>query len=350
MSLEFHPVWFDSMGAKSSCTLVKTPDINVLIDPGISIMQPSFPATENKKKFWFKNGEREIKKAFKNIDLVVISHYHYDHFFEDDIQCYLGKKIFIKNPNEFINDTQRKRAESFINKFSPLLNIDNKKMFLKKKKPNKYKDPFLDLKIAKKIDYKSYTNRKKELLEKGKKWFFNRVDRWNSYKQFREIESKDTSIIFADDKKFKFDDTTIRFSKPLFHGIEYSRVGWVISVILEYKDKKFLYTSDINGPIIEDYAEMIIKENPNFLILDGPMTYMFGYLLNRINLNRAIENAVNILKKIDEEVIIYDHHLPREKKFRKRTEKVWETAKNYSKNLSTAAEFLGKKTVVEQLF
>ena len=38
------PVWFDSLGAKSSCMLVKTPDVKILIDPGIAAMQPSFPA------------------------------------------------------------------------------------------------------------------------------------------------------------------------------------------------------------------------------------------------------------------------------------------------------------------
>lgn len=349
MTLEFQPVWFDSMGAKSSCTFVKTPDIKVLIDPGISSMQPSFPATEKEKNSWLNAGKNEIKKAIEKVDLVVITHYHFDHFMNDEIICYLGKKIFIKNPNEFVNDSQRKRAEIFFDNLIAILNIDNKKIISERKNPKNYEDPIKELKEAVKIDYKSYSKRKKELLEKGKKWFFNRADKWNSYKQYQEFESKDTKIIFADDKKFSFGDTNIRFSKPLFHGIEYARVGWVYSVVLEYKDKKFMYTSDINGPIIEDYAEMIIKEKPNFLILDGPMTYMFGYLLNRINLNRAIENAVKIIKKIDAEVIIYDHHLPREIRFRDRTKKVWQTAKKYKKNLITAAEYLGKKPIIEKL-
>ena len=82
------------------------------------------------------------------------------------------------------------------------------------------------------------------------------------------------------------------------------------------------------------------------LILDGPMTYMFGYLLNRINLNRAVENAAEIVRKIDAELIIYDHHLPRDRKFRERTEKVWNTAKEVNKKVMTAAEFLGKEPVV----
>ena len=31
MSISFELIWFDSLGAKSSCTLVKTPDVSVLI-------------------------------------------------------------------------------------------------------------------------------------------------------------------------------------------------------------------------------------------------------------------------------------------------------------------------------
>lgn len=56
------PVWFDSPGAKSSCTLVKTPDVKILIDPGIAEMQPSFPASTAKKREWREEGRKAIKK------------------------------------------------------------------------------------------------------------------------------------------------------------------------------------------------------------------------------------------------------------------------------------------------
>jgi predicted metallo-beta-lactamase superfamily hydrolase len=76
------------------------------------------------------------------------------------------------------------------------------------------------------------------------------------------------------------------------------------------------------------------------------MTYLFGYLLNRINLNRAVESAAEIVRSIDAELIIYDHHLPRESKFRERTEKVWNIAKEANKKVMTAAEFFGHTPVV----
>jgi len=76
------------------------------------------------------------------------------------------------------------------------------------------------------------------------------------------------------------------------------------------------------------------------------MTYMLGYTLNLINFRRTIENALRIIKESDIEVMIYDHHLPREPKFRERTKEVWETAKKLKKNVLTASELLGKKPVV----
>jgi len=63
-------------------------------------------------------------------------------------------------------------------------------------------------------------------------------------------------------------------------------------------------------------------------------------------LNRAVENAAEIVREIDAELIIYDHHLPRDRKFRERTEKVWNTAKEVNKKVMTVAEFLGHEPVV----
>jgi hypothetical protein len=128
--------------------------------------------------------------------------------------------------------------------------------------------------------------------------------------------------------------------------IEFSRVGWVCSTVIEFKREKLIHTSDLNGPIIEDYAKWLIKENPDVLILDGPMTYMLGYTLNLINFRRTIGNMLRILGETETEIIIYDHHLPREPKFKERTKEVWETAKKLKKKVFTAAEFLGEKPVV----
>lgn len=347
MALQFKPIWFDSMGAKSSCTLVETPDLSVLIDPGVAEMQPSFPASDKKKQKWLDLAEKKIKKTSENVDCIIISHYHYDHYFADDFEIYKGKKVFIKNPNEYINSTQRKRADEFFQNIYKYFNVKEKEKILNEKYSKIYTDPRNNLPHAINKDFKSYNARREEVLEKGKKRFDKQIKKWQSYKKLPEIKSENIEIVFPESKSFKYGDTSIRFLGPLFHGIEFATVGWVYATIIEYKDKKFFHSSDLSGPMIEDYADLIIEENPSFLVLDGPTTYLFGYILNRINLERTIENTKRIIKEINSDVIIYDHHLTREAKFRDRTSSVWKTAEELGKKFETAAEYLGQKTVVE---
>lgn len=346
MKLSFRPVWFDSLGAKSSCVLVETPDVSVLIDPGIAVMHPSFPASEEEKIKWLIEGEEAIIKASEKADVIIISHYHYDHYFPHNMEIYRGKIILAKNPNEYINDSQRKRAEAFYSNLCEHFGDVKLEDIIEESKAKEYSNPMDELPIARSKDFGDYNVRRKQLLEKGFKWFKNRAKKWNNSPKIPEMKFKNLQVFFADGREFQFGETKVRFTRPLFHGIEFSMVGWVFATIIEYKGKKLIHSSDLNGPIIEDYAEWIIRENPNFLILDGPMTYMLGYLLNKTNLRRAVDNAVKIVKSIDAEVIIYDHHLPREVHFKEHTKEVWEAGEKLNKRVLTAAEFLGEKPKV----
>ena len=347
MSLEFEPLWFDSMGAKSTCTQVKTPDVNIVLDPGVAIMHPSFPATDMQKQQWLKAAEEKIKKSCKKADVVTISHYHYDHYSPKDISIYEDKKLFAKNPNYYINNQQRHRAEDFYDKLYKKYKIEDKDKIYDPTITEKFPDPINDLPIAKNKDFGDYNKRRKEVLAKGKKRYDKLVKNWILYNNLPEIHSKKIKINFPEGKKYTFKDTKISFTKPLFHGIEYATVGWVVGTIIQYKKTKLIHTSDVRGPMIEDYADMIIKEKPQILIMDGPTTYLFGYILNRINLERTINNTLHIIKKIQPEILIWDHHLTREEKFKKRTKKVWDYAKEHKINLKTASEYLGKEPVLK---
>ncbi|MHA1208431.1 MAG: MBL fold metallo-hydrolase [Candidatus Freyarchaeota archaeon] len=342
MGVSFRPVWFDSLGAKSSCTLVETPEVSVLIDPGIAVMQPSFPASMPQKLYWEAMGRREIKRASRKADVIVVSHYHYDHYFPEDMSVYSGKLVLAKNPNEYINDSQRRRAERFYSKICKHFGKTNLEDVVKKPYTREYGNPLDDLPIAMHKDFGDYNERRKELLEKGLKWFRNRTTRWGKNPEIPELEFESVKVKYPEGRKLRFGDTRLRFTKPLFHGIEFSRVGWIFATVVEHGGEKLIHSSDMNGPIIEDYAEWIIEENPDILVLDGPMTYMFGYLLNRTNLNRTVANAVRILEETKARLIIYDHHLPREAKFKEHTREVWNTAEKLNKKLLTAADFLRK--------
>ncbi|WP_456475541.1 MBL fold metallo-hydrolase [Candidatus Pyrohabitans sp.] len=341
MGVSFKPVWFDSLGAKSSCTLVKTPDISVLIDPGIAVMHPGFPAGEEEKIRWAQEGRRAIKRAVNEARVVVISHYHYDHYFPDDMKVYENKLLLAKNPNEYINDSQRRRAESFYSRVCEHFGGVELSAFLRSPEAREYADPLEELPRAMHRDFGSYSQRRRQLLKQGMSLLKRRRDKWSSTPGIQELKFSALEVRYPEGREMRFGDTRLRFTRPLFHGIEFSRLGWVFATVVEHGGEKFIHSSDVNGPIIEDYAEWLIRENPDILVLDGPMTYMLGYMLNRINLNRAIENVLRIIRESDTELIIYDHHLPRDARFKQNTQKIWDAAEKYDKRILTAAEFLG---------
>ncbi|RLI35588.1 MBL fold metallo-hydrolase [Candidatus Bathyarchaeota archaeon] len=345
-NLTFKPIWFDSLGAKSSCTLVETPNIKILIDPGVAVMHPGFPASDLEKWKWYEEAERAIRKASKKAELVIISHYHYDHFIDFDPQIYRGKLIVAKNPNRYINDSQRGRAENFFNNLYQTFGKLDLQEVLKPAKKENFPDPADGLKISLRKDFGDYNERRKQLLKQGKKWFKARAEKWSKTSRIPPLKLDEVEVKFDDVGRLTFEGTEVRFVGPLFHGIEYSRVGWVFATIIEYGGEKLLHTSDLNGPIIEDYAQWIIREKPDILILDGPMTYMLGYTLNLINFQRTLENALEIVEKAECKLIIYDHHLPREPKFYERTKTVWEKARKLGIQIYTASELLGKKPAV----
>ncbi len=345
----FRPVWFDSLGAKSSCVFVKTPDIRVVIDPGIAIMHPSFPASWIKKLHWLKQGMVKIIKTIKESDVVIISHYHYDHYLPEEIEIYKNKTVFIKNPNIYINDSQRSRAEEFFQKVCKSFGRTSLMGIVKTPEKRNYPDPMKDIPLARKKSFGDYTERREKLLSDGEKWFKNRIKLWNKRPFIPELRFSELKIIYPEGKEFVYGRTRIRFTQPLFHGIEFSRVGWIFATVIEYGKKKLIHSSDMNGPIIEDYAEWIIKEDPDVLFLDGPPTYLIPYMMNMINFRRALNNICRIIKKTNTELIILDHHLLREKGYKRRLKEAYELAKKEKKTVITAAEYIGEKPVIDSL-
>jgi len=325
-----YPLWFDSMGAKSSSLLVETPDIRLLIDPGASEMQPSFPLPPEERKRLREEALGVIREAAKRADTVFISHYHYDHHTHplEAPELYQGKELWIKDPNRFINRSQWDRARVFVKELSEISGADLGDSLGPPQ-------PF-------EADFSPWPTRRK----KDKKWVGDLISFWRKGEWIKEGKIGDMTVRFADGGGFQKGETVIRFTEPLFHGGEYDRVGWVVALLIERRGKKLLYSSDLQGPVIEAYAEWIVRESPDVLILDGPPTYLLGYLFGQGDLQRAIKNAKAILEGTAPEVIIYDHHLPRDTKFRERTQEVWELAKKRGRNFLTCAEWFGREPVV----
>ncbi len=349
-------LWFDSLGAKSAS--VSLCGGSVLIDPGAAEMQPSYPLPPSEKRRLRREAVERIRSAAKSAEIVVVTHYHYDHHLlptdpdlRDPRELYLGgKKLVLKNPNKYINESQWKRARIFLEELLRLGGLELRN-FLEEPRETSFPDPVEELGIALSKDFGDYSSRRRELLEKGRLWFSKLCRLWSSSPWVRDcVELPDgTEILWGEGRSFELPSCRIRVLGPWFHGLEYDRTGWVTPIVVETPKGKVFYTSDLMGPEIEDYAHAIARERPRLVIADGPPTYLFPYMLNRINLERAVDNAVYIVENGDPEILIYDHHLLREKRWRQRVEKLFRAAQRRGVLVLTAAECLGSKPLIDTL-
>lgn len=338
------------------CVRVETDDTSIVIDPSAAIMHPSYPLEQEEKLSLRRQATSAIQQAAEKADHIIVTHYHYDHHFLpstegiDFSKVFDDKELWIKDPNQWVNFSQWKRSRQFVKALYKLKsersNVSEKDLE-KQAVETDYRDPLEDLQLLQQLDEKNPDDRRERIYAKRRKTFIKRTRLWNTEPHICEPTSQ---VHFADGQTIVEDETRIRITQPLFHGVRYARTGWVIAVVIEKNDEKFLYSSDIQGPTIEDYAQWIIDENPDFLILDGPATYLLGYMVNRYNLQRAMSNTARIIEKTDFETLLYDHHVTRDTRFRSRTKKVWDTAKKTKKNVLSYREVLqAKPPLVETL-
>ena len=119
--MEIVPIAFDSFGARSMATFVKTKDVNITIDPSVALgpsrynLPPHPLEYERKRQLWEK-----IKEFVSKSDVVVITHYHYDHHNPNEVEIFSGIKLLIKHPKEKINRSQRNRANFFLEQLKPI--------------------------------------------------------------------------------------------------------------------------------------------------------------------------------------------------------------------------------------
>jgi len=277
------PLAFESLGVRSMCTLVETKDVKVLIDPGVSVA-PRFSMMPHPREYAARNECRtRMREAAERADVVTISHYHYDHHTPNYVDTmYCGS-----SPEE----------ARFI-----------------------YAGKLV---IAKEI--KSHVN----MSQRRRGWLFQRI----SGKFIGRLES-------ADGRSFRFGETDLRFSQPVYHGEENSALGWVLMLVVQQEEEKVLHASDVQGPVSKATLEMILSENPDLLILGGQPLYLSGSKVSVASVEQGFENLQRIVKKIP--VTVLDHHIVRSDDWRDQSKRIFEEARRHRNRVVTAAEFAGK--------
>jgi len=110
------PLAFDSFGTRSMSTFVETQSCNILIDPSVALgplrhgLKPHPMELDREEKHW-----ATIKNYTAKTQILIITHYHYDHHNPNEPEVYKNKELLMKHPKENINQSQKRRAAYFMN-------------------------------------------------------------------------------------------------------------------------------------------------------------------------------------------------------------------------------------------
>jgi len=96
-------------------TWVETENSSILIDPGVNLAPERFGLPphpielERKEEHW-----QRIEKFASKSDVLVATHYHFDHINPEGLHIFEGKVALVKHPSENINYNQERRAKEIV--------------------------------------------------------------------------------------------------------------------------------------------------------------------------------------------------------------------------------------------
>jgi len=278
------PLAAESLGVRSMCTFVETPDVRVLLDAGVSLGPNRFGFPPHPREYEaLAECRGKVAEGADKAEVVTISHYHFDHHTPSFIdwcfnwssedtarQIYDGKLVLAKSYKDKVNFSQRRRG-----------------------------------------------------------WVFTKT----GGKHARKLE-------YADGKTFEFGQTKLKFSEPVFHGPEDSQLGWLLMTTIEHEGERFLFASDVQGPMYSPTLPMILEQKPQQVLIGGPPAYL-AELIGQGQVQIGMQNLEDLVKDVSTTVL--EHHLLRDEKWREFSQPIFDSASKNGHLAVTAAEFLKKE-------
>jgi uncharacterized protein len=131
-------------------------------------------------------------------------------------------------------------------------------------------------------------------------------------------------------------DLDLKASPPLPHGTEGTTLGYLVALtVTDYREhQRFVFASDVQGPLSSVAAAWLIQQRPTTLYLSGPPSYVEREVGTAV-IDRAIDNLRRIVDVTGCRVIM-DHYALRDPRFATRFERLWQTGR-----VVTAAAHLG---------
>jgi predicted metallo-beta-lactamase superfamily hydrolase len=265
------------------CTLIETPDVRLLVDPGVSLSFRRGLMPHPREYVALAESRERIARAAERAEVVTLSHYHFDHStptFDDPIynfstldvarRIYTDKLILAKQVRRQINPTQRRRG-----------------------------------------------------------WLLRKtLDR--CVKEFR----------VADGQSYAFGETTVSFTEPVPHGEAGTPLGWVLMLTLTHGDDRFVHASDVQGPVEDATLHRLLELSPSVVYVGGPPLYLVDYRVERRIVERGLANIARLVEAVP--TVIVDHHLLRDDRWRECLKPAFTASQATGHRLLTAAEYLGQ--------
>lgn len=278
MPIKIYPLAFDSMGVRSQAVLVVVNGYKILIDPGVALAPKRYglPPTDLELKA-LDIVRRKIIEVGRKSDIVIVTHYHYDHHpYPNDKEMYeeifSGKKVFMKAYENEVTSSAKNRGRKF-------------------------------------------------------------------YENIKDIAAE--IIVADDKKFKIGKNIILEFSPPVWHGPVGSKVGRVIMVNIRKGRSSFIHGSDAQNLADPDALKWVLEKKPTFIIIDGYPTILMGWRVSMKDFVESMENVKKVITDTPAKTIILDHHIVRDKKFEEKMREIYELAEKHGKKVLTAAEYMG---------
>ncbi len=264
----------DSLGVRSMAHLVIVEGLRIFIDPGAALAPRRFGLPPHPLEYeLLDNYKKKIYHEAKKSDIIIITHYHRDHYmFEDEyIDIYLDKTVILKDIKKEINWNQKRRGRNLIEK----------------------------------------------ITNEGK-----------------------SDILWGDGSQYNFGELRIELSKPVWHGMENSKVGKILLVNISLPENNYIYASDSQGPLNKESLKWIIDRKPKRLFVSGLPTYLSDIKIPKNVIDLGFSNLYEIMSHPEIKEVILDHHIIRDPNYIGILHKINE---KFGGKALTAAKFMGKK-------
>lgn len=173
----------------------------------------------------------------------------------------------------------------------------------------------------------------------------NRSQRERASAFVRAIKKYPQEVQVADGNDVDFGGAELTFSPAVPHGFS-DELGYVVMARIAQGDEVFVHTGDVEGPPLKEQLGFLLDADPTVLYVDGPMTHMPENYPEEYT-RRSLANLERVIRSTRLRTLIVDHHLLRDREWRKRLEPLASVVEEHDVSLVTAAEYAGK--AVDQL-